>query len=597
MTPLKPVPGGADRLKFFQEYLEACQKQLPPGSPPLNIEDMLIGNRTFGDGKWQLLYNDPKGDFFCSTEIDWLGGEMSILSGKLSKKNPKPISVLEMTDACSATKQLLGEEEFAGQTCVDAAADPKLTKGKDTATVQTFQSTCTDLMGSFTKSRYKKDFSSFFNLNRARVVNDYPKDGAFDLLFESKKYDFFCEAKVDSVEHRMILRSGSLKEKDVTAPNRALELTDACSATSLMAGADELIGDCKDRTKHERGWEHYLTVGATAAMGVMSYYAMGKLASKMWKWRSVQALRAMPVLRFAGVGYLTGKTFDSVAGQWLAKDDPVRKYGTYAAGGAGMIAPEILKATVAKKLATSSIPMRAGGFAVRFAGRALLVGLVDMGVGFMFNDYDKSVNQRVTDRVYDKWVYSLQGVKESEHWYDVLAVPLMPVRAGARWLAPNAMDFGVAHDNDDIKEEVLAEDRKACEGGLESMRDIFSLFNDEDPRVQAEFHRDVTEALTKPVELDPSLISTFTILETAGPEGLKVKGWNDEEIIAAQLKKIAYTIQTNAKFIRMVKQDTDLNNWARDVFNEDGTLKSEEKKKFLSRMDTTVPEYLKSANP
>lgn len=615
MSHLKPLPEGAELVSSFQTYYDLCQQNLPEGSPPLDPADMVVGNRFYGDGKWQILYNDAEQDFFCSSEIDWQSRELSVLSGKLSEQKPKTLGVIEIDDACTATKALAGEEEFQGLPCRDEGGDPALLGAKDTFTVSSFSSGCRDSFQKYSLGRYGKDLSSLFRLDRTRLVNDNTGDGAFGLMYQNKKYDFFCEGAVDSLSHLLSIRSGSLAEMDIKGPDKAVDLTDVCSTTKLLLGAQELIGTCEDRTNKERTWEKVLTYGFYGTTSALAYRQIYKWGKKFVNGRWGTGIRNLPVLRFAGSGYLTGKIFDETSGIFLEENHPVRKYGTYVAGGAGMVAPEILSRTVGKRLAATSLLSRAGSYFNKLGSRAMIIGLVDMGFGFAVNDYTKSVNKRVADRYYDKYIYDLNG-------WDFLVVPLIYKGASilSRAVAPNINDWATTVGNSEWVEEVLSEDREACRENLDLIKEVFQSADGESPDVRRQIVRHLVDAMKTPVTVTDEELNQLNLLQQAGRKpgadefassdemmknlggtlqvlqyGGKEKScitWPQDQVDALYHKVAVAQMQLAARFMVGVRQDNELNNWAREVFNPDGTLKSDQEKAFWFRVRQNTPDYI-----
>src|SRR5262249_23502361 len=153
--------------------------------------------------------------------------------------------------------------------------------------------------------------------------------------------------------------------------------------------------------------------------------------------------------RTMGAGYLSATIFDKTAGIWLKPDHPVRKYGSFIA----FFAPDMVRLALgSSRIAASPFLTRAGNFFTSAGNRLLAIAIMNYGVRRLIvdSDYDTWVNRRVADKVYDKEVYQL----DSHDWF-VLPLALKGLRAGARFLAPDAIDWSVAFDESKMRENVL----------------------------------------------------------------------------------------------------------------------------------------------
>ena len=185
------------------------------------------------------------------------------------------------------------------------------------------------------------------------------------------------------------------------------------------------------------------------------------------------------------------------------------------------------------------------------------------------SDYQTSVNKRVTDAIYDKHVYELDG-------WDFLVLPLAlkGVRAGARFLAPDMMESAVSNDNKAVEDAVFKEDKDNSEQIEEMMRQTLPIFLHAE---NAEDRDALLKALRSPISLSlPEEIKARILFKKeedgGGPEALqKTFNMTENEVDAFARKAIAARIQDGAKFL--VYCDQPLNDWARQLFNADGTLK------------------------
>jgi len=586
MGDLKPLPQGSQELDSIKTYLSVCQEHQPEGSTPIDPSKILVANSSDEDGKVALLYDDPSKDFFCTSQIDFSTHEMRIDTGKISKKNPTPVGVIEMPDACKVNTALGAKDDLLGQECTDGVLDKRLQGAEKYDSFRSFQEACKDEMKKYGLARYGKDLSERFNPSRIRLENPFLGDGMYAFDYTSMGNNYFCQGIVDTNQHQMALVNGVLRDKDKAGPSRVIPMTDACTMAQGLVGKDEIVGECIDMKKSERTWGDALNYLFTGTMSLLFYRQAWKYGKRIYNWERVKWIRESPLLKTikanAGSGFLAGALFDAGAGIFIKEqDNPIRKYGKWTAGGIGFIAPTILKSTIVPKLAVEGLAMRAGGLWMRIGAGALRVGLLDMAIdGVFFEDYEKSVNQRVTDQVYDENVYTLSG-------WDLLVLPLAVkgVRAAGRGLAPTTMNWAVARDNADLKEKVLAEDRSKSEDGLKFMQTVFRANRDASPEEAADFEKRLVEALQKKVELKDGDEGIADEIAKSSPAEVQINhSLTDDDFNNLTIRVLAYRMQNAAKFMTAVQQDYVTNNWAREVFDTEGLLKSDQQDAFLDKV-------------
>lgn len=293
-----------------------------------------------------------------------------------------------------------------------------------------------------------------------------------------------------------------------------------------------------------------------------------------WKlagWQMLSGTARVPfnLLRTMGPGYLSATLFDRSVGIWLKPDHPVRKWGSFVA----FFGPDLARLALgSSRIAASPILSRAGTLFTRAGNGLLAVAIFNYGMRRLTvdGDYEAWVNRRVTDEVYDRNVYNFG----SQPWYEV---PISGIRAGARWLAPDAMEWAVGQvDNKDIRKRILGEDlansRQITEGMKELIPKLMALpvsfpVNDATSYLRLDF-----SALTKPIELsakEQELMKKMGEAKGELPEEA-FAGMGGEEREASLLRIQNYQIQQGARYLLAVRQPE--NEWARKFFNDDGTL-------------------------
>jgi hypothetical protein len=473
---------------------------------------------------------------------------MLIDSGSLSAKDRKPVGALWMSDACSLTRDLVGDEEFDKQDCRDDLVDSRVPVLARKDSIQFYFQECNRFLKTYGES-LDQNWEGEVRPERVSLNNLYRGDGEFGLRFESGAYHFVCEGQISSVDHVMRVFAWDSRNSERRIAS-ASELTDACTLTREAFGEREWLGECHDKTQRERNIETGLGLAwhaLWAGLGLRDIYRFIRKRPTL----TGRMIRAVfhPIRTLSGMARTVGRGLNAVraAGAWL--------WNSRGAAALRTLLPRATAAFGSMTLAAQAARASLGGAIVKGA---------DFIAGKFFDDYDKSVAKRTTDRVYDKWVYSFEGVRKMEHWYDVFAVPLMPFRWTCRWLAPNSMNRAVtsADENAPIREQVLAEDREACDKNLNYMKAVFVALKDEPAEVQEEFQRSLLEGLSQPAAASQA-------------EG--------------ELKNLIGSIQEGAQFILKIKQNTDTINWVREVFNADGTLKAGMEKKFLEKVGGTPP--------
>ena len=155
----------------------------------------------------------------------------------------------------------------------------------------------------------------------------------------------------------------------------------------------------------------------------------------------------------------------------------------------------------------------------------------------------------------------------------MLPLAVKGVRASCRAIAPDAMEWAVTADNADLKKGVYEEDKSNSEKGEEYLRQVLPLFlNAENPADTESF----LAMLRKPITMGMPEMAKLVVYSTRGVEGLKsvYPEMNEEDVELFARKALAHQVQETAKFMVFVEQP--VNDWAREIFNSDGTLKSEE---------------------
>lgn len=607
--PSKPVPAGAEQIQSFQFFRDTVQSELDKaakqaGKPAVkfDVSKAEIHNRINGDGSFSIIYKDTALDFSCTALLNWKSQELLIRKGSASKPGVgTPVAGKRIDDACSATEKLAGKEELSTPdgkgkdiplTCQDGVSDPRLVGADKYTSIQEFEKQCKSLFDDYGRQKFGRKMGDRFDLNRTRIYNATPGDGNYSLLFEDRIDDFFCQGDVEPSLHGMAVRSGSIfkivkdNQKDglrldddletilskYDGQGTVLPMNDACSMTTGLLGKDELLDPttCKDATAGERQQQNWLSLGFHGVMTGLMVWQGFKLYRKLSAMPRMQALFRLPIIRNLGWGALTYLGYDTIASNFVKEDHWARKYGSPIAGGAGLVAPEVIRATgLASRLSTIPLASRVAPIASRATIGLAAVWVMNKGFQWgVGSDYEASVNRRVTDQIYDKHVYELDG------WdFFVLPLAVKGLRAGSRFLAPDAIEWAVMKDNADLKEMVYTEDKDNSEKGEAYMREVLPLFLHAENAVD----RDAFVALLrKAPELSFADVTKASVFFTQGAEGLKkvYPEMNEEEIELFARKALAYQVQETAKFLVFVEQG--VNDWAREVFNADGTLKEGE---------------------
>ncbi|MCE9626245.1 MAG: hypothetical protein K8R69_12480 [Deltaproteobacteria bacterium] len=565
---LKSVPAGAEQIPSFQLFLDTCQGELNRRSQSTGVAKTTIDptkvaifNRSEGDGRFEALFEDPASDFSCAGQWLWQSRELLIRAGKRSDKTITPLGGGWISDACSATEKLAGPEEFSGETCQDGVTDPRLSGAEKFSSVKQFADGCTQLLG-----------GKLFDMGHTRILNPIPRDGSYSLLFESRAKNLFCMGEVDANIHQMALSSGPLQNLENSHPSSMIEMTDACTMTQGLLGADELLqADCKDRTATERKRESYISYAFYGVANVIAITGAYKIGKRLWASKALGSLRGLPLVRNLCTGLLAYAAYDEFAGLFFDKDHPIRHYGKWVAGGAGLLVPEVAARTViGQRVATALVGSRLAPIASRLTWGLAAVWALDLGVRHFVvgSDYNASLNSRVTDQVYhDDGLYDWGWKKciNPLSW-------LNKSRRVFRAVSPSAMEWAVGDlDNSDIREKIKAEYREVSKQAAALIETVLPAFLHSPNPVDI---NEAVDLLSKgPIELDEGEMLMEKTLDESGVAALRLEHeeLSEEDVERFCRKLMMKRVQESAKALVFIDQP--MNDWAREVFNADGTLK------------------------
>ncbi|MFO1463850.1 MAG: hypothetical protein U1F66_08720 [bacterium] len=314
--------------------------------------------------------------------------------------------------------------------------------------------------------------------------------------------------------------------------------------------------------------------------------AAGTFSWKAAAWSGMSGVFRVPVhlLSTMGPGYLSATLFDRGTGIWLRPDHPVRKWGSFVA----FFAPDLLRLGLGStRIAASPFLSRAGSLFTKVGNRLLAIAVMNYGFKRLIvdDDYQSWVNRRVTDQIYDKYVYSLK----SYSWYEMpLAAPLAGLRSGARFLAPDAMEWAVGLDHTEDRNKILQQDlansRQITQGMGELLPKLMALPNFFPIDDAGSYKTLDFSALSKAIELNPKeqeLLKKMGEQEGELPES-DFSGMAPEQREESLLRIQLYQIQQGARYLLAVNQAE--NAWARDYFNADGTLISGKGEALLEKV-------------
>jgi len=570
----KPVPTGAADLTSFQLYSETCRQELKSRAPSATWDPSKaqVFNRSDGDGRFEVLYQDPAADFICAGQWHWPSQELLIRAGKVSEKSTQPLAGTRIPDACQATEGLAGANEFAGAVCRQGE-DPLLPKVASQESVRKFAEYCSGRLQAWGSTRFGVSLASTFDLKHSRIDNSVAGDGFYSLIYESRSNQFVCEGMVDANARQMFLHSGSPKQIEDGSADDGLvfSMLDACAITTELFGENE-IGACKDQSERDRSVQEYVGFGVQAFLGVTSSYAMYRFSRKLWASKMMGFFRNLPIVRNLGSGLLAGAAFDTAAGIFVDDDHALRRYGTPAVTVLGMAAPEFVARTaIGQRLASTALLGRAAPWASRLGWGLAAVGVVNwIGKKIMNNSsYQESVNHRVTEQVYtDDGLYELE-------WWDLFPphLALKGLRRGCRAIAPDIMEGAVTWDNESVEDKIKAEDLEQVKDANDFLRETLPAF------LHAENEQDRNEILAllseKEIEFSDEEEKWAKSLAKDGYVGLRADfpALTDEAAETFCRKYLMKQVQQAASWIVFVPGAE--SDWAREYFNKNGTLKKE----------------------
>jgi len=422
--------------------------------------------------------------------------------------------------------------------------------------------------------------------------------GQYALRYASRSHDFNCQGLIVPHKHSLLLSSGRFKDLSRPQWDTQVPMTDVCSLSEALGLKKKMRKNCHDMTQQERRWDKVLNYGWEGALAVSGAYI-----GVRWVHKRIPRV---------GHGLLAAFVWDKTSGLFMAKDNPIRKYGYYGAFGMGFLAPTLIKRALIKRVASGALLATGGRWLARAYPGFWIGALLDLGWGLFQKDYQAWVNKRVTDKVFNKHVYTLDG-------WDALLLPLLfkGVRAGFRFLFSNAYNSAVCTDNPAVEKAIRQKDRgisqqayeylKANILGLWTQKDMYRL---DDPNA---YRRVDLTLLTKPVKVsdeEKKIVNQLLPRAQANREEIRKKftiydpkaidaevrrqttqnvrriqksyGLSEAKLQEVVRRVTLYNIQKAAAF--MVFVDQPLNNWARKVFNKNGTLKGGRGDKLLKEL-------------
>ena len=634
MPPSEPfsLPHQAYGHQAIQEFQKQIQIRLDriaqaqgKSAPQIPLEDIVVDPGEPGDGHYELVYRNKELDALLVGQVSTMNQEMRLVNQRIS--DPDKFYIFHYTplhEACSLTTAVLGPTELEGMHCKDGWLDPKLEKIQDQfESISVFNKFCQNSFKKFLDQHPEYKNSYDFTLARTIVDNQVKGDKTFNLLYHDPTNDFFCRAEISTTgDQIMVMGAGMLKDggKNVTmlGDPEGHEMTDACRLTEALVGIEENQGQCHEFTSGERHgvstvdytWKGLmLGLGLYEGAGILTwasdkifkhgYYekSFGKWGDPV-RWMGRQLARPFRLVgnrlgwnasetRLActknlgkafGNALIAGWVYDKATGLYLSPDHPARKYGTYGAAGLGAVSPYIWERVAAtqamKAFSTRLLSTRILGGALsrlgqaRLGTRLLAVMALNFGIRYLVVDgeYDAGVNKRVTDEIYDKYVYG-----------NNLYNPIALLRAGSRFLAPEAMEWAVSKDNGDIKSRILKGDREDSEKAtvgygelLAQLLEDSTFFDPMDP--QSFTNMDISQ-LKDAVTLNEQEeeLKNYLTKDTDLDAFQKDHEYSDTQMTQMVHRVVRFQLQNMASFL--VTVDQPLNHWARRVFNEDGTVK------------------------
>lgn len=282
---LKDLPAGAGGFQSIQTFQQYCQQQ---AGETFDLSGAKVLNRDLDDGQFEILYQDNGKDFFCAANIDLNNHEMFVRAVTAESREIRGEAQLEMSDGCSLGRFLVGETERGVAQCDDAAVFPSLLKPEvqNTSSIAYFKNYCEKGLAQRARELSWDGPTLPFHLKRTQVINADAIEPTYTLRYQSMGQDFICQATVDPIAHLMVLKHGKYFEGFSQRGGQVLQMTDACSLTTNLLGAEKLLGDCNDRTQMERTVESCLTLAfhtVVSALAMVGIYKIGKgILTRAW---------------------------------------------------------------------------------------------------------------------------------------------------------------------------------------------------------------------------------------------------------------------------------------------------------------------------
>jgi hypothetical protein len=297
--PAKRLPESAAQfpsIGYFRDQVElrlelAARHQGKP-MPTFKLDEVQVLSDPGDASRYHLVYRNAGLNLGLEGMVLTDRHELSLWKYPLHEPQVRtPVAYLEMEDACSVTKTLLGNDGIKGN-CQDSVVEPKVVAtAKHSSTLQAFDQYCREAYQSYLAKNSGVRRAGGFDLKRTQILNPESGNFGFDLLYENPANAFYCRGHVATTGLQTFLMASGSRQEYAAAPEaqyvegtftkqpQVHEMNDACRLTAALVGAKEFHGDCREWSEGERNGTKavgYLGTGLEyAALGIVGYDVAG----------------------------------------------------------------------------------------------------------------------------------------------------------------------------------------------------------------------------------------------------------------------------------------------------------------------------------
>lgn len=368
-------------------------------------------------------------------------------------------------------------------------------------------------------------------------------------------------------------------------PQERTEVPQLCSTMHVLGGQALANLKCEDPPSLQEKTLANLSQGllsyflwdlSAGPLRVMMGGPRGSFPMTRYLWKSAnQVLDRVP--KSVGPAYLVALAYDqSAAAAGIEQDNPWREQGTPVVGVASWAGLSLYQARMG--VALSDMGWK-GALATRLGNGLLAVGLIDSGVAWLGGDtYEAALQSRVTDYAYARDDQEIKQLGEDGRWGKAAGLFLAHffLHKMFRAIVPSMMEWATSHSNPEVVTQLSREDRENCVRLKQALWGVLSELSRlrEQRGEELDFSFLTARADTGALHWTPLLRQVMG--EGVSPAEfsalIKSTGLTEEEINVKIELLLLKDFQDAIAALYAI--ELPVNDWVRDCFHPNGTLKS-----------------------